>query len=131
MLMVVTHAGANKQMEEELATIKSKLEDLDQKILALNPPMNNHHQPESFADTRFSSCSNFRGMKLDFPRFNGDDPTGWIYRAEQYFSLHNTFDFNKFPLASFHLEHEALQWFYWYIKAHANPNWIDFSQLLL
>ena len=53
------------------------------------------------------------------------------YRAEQYFSLHNTFDVNKVALASFHLEHEALQWFHWYIKAHAEPNWTDFSQLLL
>ena len=41
------------------------------------------------------------------------------------------FDFNKVSLASFHLEHEALQWFRWYIKAHATPNWTDFSQLLL
>ena len=34
--MVVTHPGANKQMEEELAAIKSKIEDLDQKFLGLN-----------------------------------------------------------------------------------------------
>ena len=34
--MVVTRAGANKQMEEELVIIKSKLEDLDQKFLSLH-----------------------------------------------------------------------------------------------
>ena len=132
--MVITHTGANKQMEEELSTINSKLKDLDQKFLGLHlqhSPMNNRHQPESSADTGFSSSNNFHGSKLDFPRFNGDDPTGWIYRAEQYFILHNTFDFNKVSLASFYLEHEALQWFHWYIKAHAEPNWIEFSQLLL
>ena len=42
--MVVTRVGANKQMEEELAAIKSKLEDLDQKFLGLNhqhSPMDN------------------------------------------------------------------------------------------
>ena len=93
--------------------------------------MNNHRQLESSVDTGFSSSSNFRGPKLDFPRFNGDEMTRCIYRVKQYFSLHNTFDFNKVPLASFHLEHEALQWFHWYIKAHAKPKWIDFSQLLL
>ena len=32
--MVVTHAGANKQMEEEIAAIRSKLEDLDQNFSA-------------------------------------------------------------------------------------------------
>ena len=86
---------------------------------------------KSSADIGFSSSGIFCGLKLGFPHFNGDDPTRWIYRAEQYFSMHNTFDFNKVPLASFHLEHEALQWFRWYIKAHAEPNWTEFSQLLL
>ena len=130
--MVVTHVGANKQMEEELAAIKSKLEYLDKKIIGLhleNSPMSNHLHPDSSGDTRFSSSSNFHGLKMDFPCFNGDDPAGWIYREEQYFSLRNTFDVNKVPLASFHLEHEALQWFCWYINAHTEPNW--FCQLLL
>ena len=111
-LMVVTRAGENKQMEEELAAIKSKLEDLDQKFLGLHlqhSPMNNCHRPESSADTGFSSFNSFHRTKLDFHRFNGDDPIGCVYRAEQYFSLHNTFDFNKVSLVSFHLEHEALQ----------------------
>ena len=80
--------------------------------------MNNIQQLESSVDTRFSSSNNFCGPKLDFPRFNGDDSTGWIGREEEYFSMHNTFDFNKSPLASFHLELESLQWFHWYIKAH-------------
>ena len=93
--------------------------------------MNNRWQSKSSIDTMFSSSNNFRGSKLDFPRFNGDDPNGWIYRAKQYFSLHNTLDVNKFQLASFHLEHESLQWFRWYIKDHEAPQWIDFCQLLL
>ena len=70
-------------------------------------------------------------MKLDFHRFNGDDLTRWIYKEEQYFSLHNTFDVNKFALASFHLEHESLQWFCWYIKDHEETQWTYFFQLLL
>ena len=79
----------------------------------------------------FSSSSNFRGSKLDFTRFNGDDLTRWIYRVGQYFSLHNTFDVNKVPITSFNLEHEALQWLCWYIKDHEEPQWTDFRQLLL
>ena len=34
--MVVTHAEANRQMEEELVTLKTKLEDLDQIFLDLH-----------------------------------------------------------------------------------------------
>ena len=33
--MVFTRAGANRQMEEELVTLKTKLEDLDQIFLDL------------------------------------------------------------------------------------------------
>ena len=132
--MVVTRAWANRQMEEELATLKTKFEDLNKKFLGLHlqhSTMNNRWQPKSYANIGFSSSSNFHGPKLDFPRFNGDDPTGSIYKEEQYFILHNTFDFNKFPLAVFHLEHEALQWFYWYIKDHEEHQWTYFFQLLL
>ena len=93
-----------------------------------------HEKPmtmQIFRDTRFYSSSNFCGMKLDFPRFNGDDLIGSIYREEQYFNLHNNFYVHNVPLSSFHLEHEELQWFRWYIKDHAEPNWTNFFQLLL
>ena len=33
-------------------------------------------------------------------------------------------------MLSFHLEHESLQWFCWYIKAHEEPNQTYFFQLL-
>ena len=36
MLMVVTRTRANKQMEEELAALKTKLKDLDENILDLH-----------------------------------------------------------------------------------------------
>ena len=127
--MVVTRAWANRQMEEESVTLETKLEDLDQRFLDLHlqhSTMSNWQQPESSADTEFSASNNFRGPKIDFPRFNGDDPTGWKYKVEQYFNMHNTFDVTKVLLASFHLEHEALQWFCWYIKDHEEPQWTDF-----
>ena len=116
-------------MEEALAAIQAKLQELDEKFLGLHlehSAMNTRQQFKSSSTNGFSSSSNFRGLKLDFPRFNGTDPTGWVYHAEQYFSLHNTFDVNKVPLASFHLEQESLQWYRWYIKAHEEPKWPAF-----
>ena len=86
---------------------------------------------KDLCDTRLSSSINFRGPKLDFRRFNGDDLSRWIYKAKQYFSLHNPFDVTKFPLASFNLEHGALQWFCCYMKDHEEPKWKYFCQLLL
>ena len=109
--MVVTCEGTNRQMEEELVTLKTKLEDLDQRFLDLHlqySAMSIRQQPESSIGTTFSASNNFCRPKIEFPRFNGDDPSGWIHKAEQYFNMQNTFDVTKFPLASFHLEHEAL-----------------------
>ena len=27
--------------------------------------------------------------RVDLPNFNGHDPVGWVYRAKQYFEVHN------------------------------------------
>ena len=128
--MVVSCAGENRQMAEELVTLKTKLKDLDQIFLDLHlqySAMSNQQQPESSAGTAFSASRKFCGLKIEFPRFNGDDPSGWIHREEQYFNMHNTFDVTKVPLASFHLECEALQWFCWYINDHEELQWTYFA----
>ena len=108
--MVVPRIGANRQMAEELVTLKTKLTNLDQRVLDLHlqhSVMRNAQQPESSIDTELSASSNFHGPKIEFPHFNGDDPTRWIHKVEQYFNMHNTFDVTKVPLASFHLERES------------------------
>jgi hypothetical protein len=50
-------------------------------------------------------------VKLDFPRFNGEDLTSWVCRAEQFFRFQGTNKEDKATLASFHLEGEAQLWF--------------------
>lgn len=43
-------------------------------------------------------------LKLHFPKFNGEDPSGWIYKAEQYIDFQNISPDHQVQLASFHLE---------------------------
>ena len=52
-----------------------------------------------------------RPMTLEFPRFFGEDPVSWVYKANQYFKYYNTPIGEKLILASFHMEGEALIWF--------------------
>jgi hypothetical protein len=53
-----------------------------------------------------------RHVKLDFPRFNGEEnPTGWVCWVEQFFKFQGTNKEDKAALASFHLEGEAQLWF--------------------
>lgn len=43
-------------------------------------------------------------LKLYFPKFNGEDPSGWIYKAEQYFEFQNISPDQRVQLVFFHLE---------------------------
>ena len=50
-------------------------------------------------------------MKLEFPKFRDENPSGWVYKAHQFFQLYNTPPNQKILLASYHMEEEALIWF--------------------
>ena len=52
-----------------------------------------------------------KNLKLEFPRFQGEDPTYWVYRENQFFSYHNTPEHQKVIMASYHLDGDALIWF--------------------
>jgi hypothetical protein len=52
-------------------------------------------------------------LKLHFPKFNEEDPIGWLYRDEQYFEFQNIRAAQRVQLAAFHLEGIVLQWFRW------------------
>lgn len=50
-------------------------------------------------------------MKLEFPKFGGDNRSAWIYKANQYFHYYNTHVNQKILMASYHIEDEVLVWF--------------------
>jgi hypothetical protein len=52
-----------------------------------------------------------RDIRLDFSKFNGEEPNGWIYHANQFFTYHQTNPHHRVLLASFHMEGKALTWF--------------------
>ncbi|KAA8540064.1 hypothetical protein F0562_026756 [Nyssa sinensis] len=45
-----------------------------------------------------------RAIHLDFPKFDGEEPNGWIYRANHFFTYHQTNPHHRVLLASFHME---------------------------
>ena len=67
---------------------------------------------------------------IDFPHFSGEDPTGWIYKAEKFFRYQHTAANERVVLASFHLQDDALQWNQWFEKARLNVTWEEFTQAL-
>jgi hypothetical protein len=42
-----------------------------------------------------------KSIRLEFSRFNGDEPIGWVYKANQFFNFHNTLAQHKLFIANF------------------------------
>ncbi|GKG00396.1 transposon ty3-G gag-pol polyprotein, partial [Tanacetum coccineum] len=60
-----------------------------------------------------------------------DDPTGWIYQAEQYIDFQKVALEDQVQLASFHLDGIALQWHRWHTKTRGPLTWEEFTKALL
>ena len=69
-------------------------------------------------------------MRLEFPKFSGEDPTSWVYNANQYFKYYSTPITKKLMLASFHMEGEALIWFQDSEKVGLFVDWESLIQAL-
>ncbi|KAG6695507.1 hypothetical protein I3842_09G101100 [Carya illinoinensis] len=72
-------------------------------------------------------------VKLDFPRFAGEDPTVWLDRVKQYFATQEIQGKKKVTLAAYHLEGEAKQWWQWYNRSHDGKtiSWHKFEKGIL
>jgi hypothetical protein len=72
-----------------------------------------------------------RTLQLDFPHFDGDNPSGWSYKVNQFFDYYQTPLYQRVRMASFHMEGEALVWFQDADEAGQFPTWDAFLQALL
>ncbi|KAL5554076.1 hypothetical protein UlMin_041477 [Ulmus minor] len=94
-----------------------------------SPEPNESSHPNTSRSNTINDHSH-QHLKLSFPRFNGDDPTGWIYKAEQYFEFKSIAPEQQVQLASFHLEGIALQWHRWLTKFHGPLTWDEFTKAI-
>ncbi|XP_026398743.1 uncharacterized protein LOC113294565 [Papaver somniferum] len=68
-----------------------------------------------------------RHSKIDFPRFDGNNPRGWIRKCERYFQLNMVVDTHKVDLASIHLDGRADSWFLDYQEGKPILEWSRFA----
>ncbi|KAF8405656.1 hypothetical protein HHK36_007732 [Tetracentron sinense] len=113
-------SGFLKQLKE-LITQVIKEEYSAGSSLPRTPPAARHHNQNYSLP-----C-----MKLDFPRWDEDDPSGWVSRAERFFRFHRTLEASRVDIASIHLEGEAVQWYDWFEASHGIPTWATFVEGLL
>jgi len=112
--------------QERFMQMDQRFEKIDQHLLELQQ-LFLKSQNESPVQPSTSIVSHPRSMKLDFPRFTGDDTMTWLYKAEKFFTLYNTLDEQKVAIASIHFEGKVLPWFQLLEKAHQVPDWLSLS----
>jgi len=64
-----------------------------------------------------------RMSKVEFPRLDGRDVQGWIYRCEQFFVVDETPLGPRVKIAAIHLEGKALMWHQTHMKAIPIGQW--------
>lgn len=70
------------------------------------------HSNDNTSQASSSHCYAPKPVKLDFPRFDGGaNPTSQLYRAEQFFEIHETSTNDRVFLVSFHLEGDEQLWY--------------------
>lgn len=65
--------------------------------------------------------------KLEFPKFDGLDPKGWVIKAEQYFEFVNIDEGRKVKMAGLHFEGKASTWYRYYQVSKNNFVWKQFQ----
>ncbi|KAG2717245.1 hypothetical protein I3760_03G166100 [Carya illinoinensis] len=105
-------------METVNAMMRTIVQQLQQQNQHHQLPQNNQHQHQEQRQLQYDDQEpqeprrgNFRGVRLDFPHFQGDHPASWIFKAHQYFEFHQTPLPHRLLMSSHHMEGEALVWY--------------------
>ncbi|KAL5764629.1 hypothetical protein ACOSP7_016982 [Xanthoceras sorbifolium] len=144
------HESSIDEIHVMMQTILSEIQSIrvtqcrltsNQETNPFAPAESSHHNHQPSADRdhnhlpseriRSSIDCRHHHLKLSFPKFNGEDPMGWVFKAEQYFEFKEIAMDQQVQLASFHLEGIALQWHRWLTKFRGPMTWNEFTKALL
>ncbi|XP_073152993.1 uncharacterized protein [Henckelia pumila] len=70
--------------------------------------------------------SYLKDIKLELPKFNGDNSHAWLYKIEKYFSVHSIPGPVRLQMVAFHLEGQAASWYQWLDRNGALTDWDSF-----
>ena len=113
------------EINQQQLTMTTKIDEL---LLCLPPlfPPNTLPTPILFHHPPIlppPSPTSIHKMKLDVPRFDGTDPSGWIFKINQFFEYHGTPAHKRLTIASFYMEGRALSWFQWMTDNDQFTSW--------
>lgn len=68
---------------------------------------------------------------MEFPRFGGEDPRGWLRKCHRYFMLNPMTDAEKILLESMHLDKRVEYWYMDNIEGREFMGWTVFSNIVM
>ncbi|XP_040996067.1 uncharacterized protein LOC121242242 [Juglans microcarpa x Juglans regia] len=100
--------GITKRLDQLSDMLRSVVETVNEMSRSDREVSRDRDQPPRNHEER---CGFQKEFRLDFPRFTGLDPAGWIFKANQYFDCFQVPFHQKLMVASHHMEGEALVWY--------------------
>ncbi|XP_026410936.1 uncharacterized protein LOC113306183 [Papaver somniferum] len=113
------------QIDTLKASFKETLQENNRNLIQLLSKSNIPNRPEDAGGSHHHDDDNsnyfhqhhsafvnhhHRIPKLDFPRFNEENPRGWIQKSERYFQLNDIEEHRKVDIAAIYLEGKAEKW---------------------
>ncbi|XP_026458493.1 uncharacterized protein LOC113359009 [Papaver somniferum] len=124
------HAAATKKQSEEMGLLIASINNLSASIKnPVNPtsPESNHG---SHNNNHIPQDSHFKTPKIDFPKFNGDNPRRWVCKCERFIYLKSVAANQQTEVAAMYLEGKADSWFQDFHTGKPYISWSDFSSAL-
>jgi len=119
------------QYEERRSGSRISIEEEDQYWSDQQNHQERRRYGRNFDENHWERGQQPRPTRLDFPMFDGENPTSWIYKVEQFFEHYHTLERQKLKLAEVHMEGEALNWFRKSEECGYFHNWMGFTDALL
>ena len=81
---------ANKDMQHSIQQLQEKFTNHNLNQTQPSTSSANHNSNESSSSVLENML---KGMKLEIPTFEGEDPLGWIFQAQKFFNFHSVPDY--------------------------------------
>ncbi|XP_071704201.1 uncharacterized protein [Rutidosis leptorrhynchoides] len=119
----------NNQMNDQNRTVNEKIEGL---LLQNRYFKEDIQRLRSGGEGTGRNASHYtRSTKLEFPKFNGDDVRGWLYKSQQFFSVDRIEEDEKVRISSIHLQDKALNWHQNYVRIHGEDiDWTTYAEAI-
>ncbi|XP_073152641.1 uncharacterized protein [Henckelia pumila] len=124
--------SAIKELNIGLQTLDAKVEQSIRRFSVQDPNAQTVVPPPSQSPlghaNMIETCQPLKSMRLEVPRFSGENPLAWISRIQRYFDFYMTPDPQRLTIASFHLDGDALDWYDWMNRSKLITNWTEFLE---